>query len=358
MTAARCGPFVIASTGLSSWQIWTTALSLFIGLTGAVLMYLSLRHNRKYRVLDSLSGVLREFATALRVLHDAKTARRKAEQLRLSFPNGGDADRAANRVNELTKQYRKQITDGEEACRQMEIELAANSAKFPGSIRKVLYDAREQLFRFGQLVDNGTFDAADVQEAKLGKLHVTISKMARGWEMSGLLRLLCRRAMRKRLAEIRREDSEPEHRYRIGKERMDLIMEVLDKRMTAEVQSSFAVHPPRVLVENPSLLGDALDPQTLADLEFLLVFQDGKSYTFSFVELMVLTHQTIFVALEMQDLEKKLTKGGFGRTEVRIDTRIDPNEIMRLEMVKVLVEKIELSPVPAEALHDKSAAPP
>lgn len=149
---------------------------------------------------------------------------------------------------------------------------------------------------------------------------------------------------------IKKQEDTDQGKFTIPEPRLRMIFELIHKRLTSQRERSFAVHPPQKLIENPELLKGVLDLEALRLLEFKVVFQDGETQTLSFPELMVLTHQLIFLASQMQDIGAKLEKGGCDDTTVEIHTTLEPGSIMQQATVKALLEKIALSTIPAESL--------
>lgn len=336
--------------GTAGLLAWADGISISIAILGAVLAFLSFFWKRKQKYLDSLSPILREYAKGLRLLVDANRQRRTAEQLKVSFPRGGNDGRPVDRVNECIEKYGELIGQSEPVCKNMEIELAANSFKFPNPIRRALDEGRRELFLLGQLVNKGQFDAADVQAVKVVGIQDKLSRMASGWQATNLFRLRSRKSIEKKLEAIREKSSVPKGKYCVSKERMGVVSDLIHRRLTTEVECSFAIHPPQHVVDNPQLLSGEVNPEDLGDHKFKVVFQNGTQETLSFVELMVLTYQLVFLAVQMGDIAEKLTKGGFGETTVQLNTTIDVPAIMAPGMVEVLLSKIELSPIPAEAV--------
>ena len=287
---------------------------------------------------------------ALRLLKDANEKRRTAEQLKLSFPDRADAERAAARVDQLVDEYSTVIGKSQAASRDMELELAAHAFKFPRPLREILEEAYKELFEFGRIVNKGKFDAADIQETKLIGIYQRIGRMARGWELSNPLKILSRRGVAEKLEQISQEESLPTEKCVIAPERLELIMGLINKRLTSERGRSYAVHPPQVAIEEPALLKGRIELDKIQELNFKIVFQDGEKHTLSLAELMVLTHQLIFLAVEMEEIGQKLEKGGFGPVGVELRTAFSPREIMSRDMVAALLTKIEFSPIPAEAI--------
>jgi len=336
------------------WQLATTIVSLMFGLVGTIFGCWSFFWTRKHRILDALSDILRKYFAGLRQLTDANNARRKAERLKLSFPNGGTNGDVIKRINELVGQYGVLIKEAEQTCRQVEIEIYATSFKFPDAIRKELASVKKDLFKLGDLVNRGLCDAADVQAGRVKDGYETLGRLARGWRLMNLFGMIIRTMIGASedsgLERIKEQTSDSGCEFAISQERMDLILALLHKRMTSERQRSFAVHPPQQIIDNPMLIKGEINVDALHDLKFKVVFQDGEIQTLAIQELMFLTHQMIFVATEIPDILAKLDKGGFGPINVEVKTTVSVNDIMQPATVKALLEKIEFSTIPAEEI--------
>jgi hypothetical protein len=332
------------------WQLSTTLVSVAFGVVGTVFGCWSFFWTRKHKLLDELSDILRLYVSGLRQLTEANNARRSGEGLRHSFPDGGTRGEAVKRANELVVMYNSLIPEAKQTCHNVEIEIAANILKFPDAIRKELSCAGDDLLRLGQLVNQGLWDAADVQAGCVKDKYRRIVRLGRGWRLRNPFKVMVGASENKEPDKIQTRDVASRDSYMISEPRMKVIMDLLHKRMTSQIQRSFAVHPPQKVIDNPELLRGEIDIDSLRDLQFKVAFQDGETQTLAFHELMVLTHELIFVAIQMIDIEAKLSKGGFSEATVEIKTSISPKDIMQPATVQALLEKIEFSAIPAEAI--------
>jgi len=271
-----------------------------------------------------------------------------------SFPDGGTDEAAERKMACLVEEHGKNLVAANASCKTMEKELGATAFRFPKAMREALDDFRCKLFELGRMVKDRKCDAADIQIANVMGAYHTICRMAEGWRrylrLHRILFGAFARKAEKALEKIRQESVPPKRVYGISKERMDLILDLVYKRFRSESGHSFAVHPPQAFLDDPSKLGENLDLMALKDAQFKIVFQDGSRHVLTFHELLLFAHQLIFLAVQMNDIAEKLDKGGLGPAEVHIQTSIAPNEIMRPELAKVLISKIEFSHIPAETI--------
>src|SRR5690349_19732205 len=68
--------------------------------------------------------------------------------------------------------------------RKAEAELASRSFRFPDRIARLVKTAQEALSEYGQLVNEGLFDRADLQLAKFRDDYSAITRIARGWRLA------------------------------------------------------------------------------------------------------------------------------------------------------------------------------
>ena len=129
---------------------------------------------------------------------------------------------------------------------------------------------------------------------------------------------------------------------------MQIILSLLTKRFTTESHNPFSVYPPRVLLERPDLAASDEVVVRLSNERFVTKFKDGTSVRLSLLELMVVTHQLIFAARQVRDFAQTLSQAGGSPALLQLNTNIDVHGIMKPEMVKVLLSKIEFSNTASE----------
>src|SRR5262249_23055887 len=140
--------------------------SVCIGFAGFLYGVLSARWNRRESRLDALSKILQPLIKAAQQLHEANGCRRRCEQLKFSFPHPEAAPEAAERVSLLVTEYGDHMKACHDQFREAEAEFASRSFRFPDRIVRFVQKAVDSLSEFGQLVNDGAFDKADLQFAR------------------------------------------------------------------------------------------------------------------------------------------------------------------------------------------------
>lgn len=123
--------------------------------------------------------------------------------------------------------------------------------------------------------------------------------------------------------------------------RMPLVMGLLHKRCSDQAHTGFKVYPPREVLDDPDMVtsDDVIDK--LADARFRVEFEDGASEVLTMPELMVFTHQQIFLKLQMDEFLQQLDKSGVQQSvQASLNTTFNVEQIMHPELVKVLFSKI------------------
>jgi len=290
----------------------------------------------------------------MRQLQDANNNRRKSEVCRRSLPDGGIDQATRRRIDNLVEEYGQNLTAADSSCKSMEKKLGATAFRFPKAMRDALAEVLDKLLELGRMVNEGQCNAADIQSGQVMGAYHTVCRMAEGWQKylrlpRVLLGVLTKKA-EKAMERIRQDSIPPKSECVIGLERIDAIGNVLQKVLGPERCHPFAVHPPQAVVDDSSKLGENLDVMALKDTQFKIVFHDGSRYALTFHELLFFVHQLVFLTVHMNDTAEKLDRGGFGPVEVHFRTAVAPNELMRPEVAKVLISKIEFSPIPAEGI--------
>ncbi|MCE9556226.1 MAG: hypothetical protein K8T91_22995 [Planctomycetes bacterium] len=315
-----------------------------LGLLGFLFGILSFFWNRRENRLDALRHVLEPMVRAAQNLKLANDRRRTADQLRQSFPDPKLAPESVDRINKSVQEYNGLMEKFFENFRTAEAELAARSFRFPGRIARAASKTQERLSEYGQLVNAGKCDQAELLFAKFRDDYTTITRYARGWRLNDPIEG-CRQWLKRK-----RQESEVEDRYDLTPEEMNGIMELVEKRATTQSQKNFAVHPPKKLLDNPELAKSDNVINELEDSVFVVVFQDGTSKMLSFVELMVFTYNLVFLKLQWDELNTMVSAARpAGNRHYEITLQFAVNDIMRSEMVKLLLEKITFENTPSDA---------
>jgi hypothetical protein len=266
-------------------------------------------------------------------------------QLRISFSGPGKHDQALQRAEYEMHHYQETVALARNAYREMELELAASGFRFPDKIRKSLSKAAKQLAEFGHLVQEERCDAADIKNGELAETYKSMVRQARGWRLTGPLEAWSSKRLNKT---IRTQAPDEQGEYYISPERMDLISQMTYRRVTAQAGHSFAVHPPKCILEDPDILRRDSLIEELQSENFKVVFQDGTVQVLNLTEFVFFTYELIFLDVQARDIAEKLGKGGFGPTEIQIQLEISIPELMRPELVKAVLSKVEFSSLAAE----------
>lgn len=145
----------------------------------------------------------------------------------------------------------------------------------------------------------------------------------------------------------------------MSKEEIDGIMELVHKRVASQSQNSFAVHPPKTLLEHPEIAKSDRVIEELEDSAFMIVFQDGTAKLLSFVELMVFTYNLIVLAQQSREIDQMMRSfsgGAGGPVGIKVNFDFSVDQIMRPETVRVLLDKIEFSDVPTDEMSEEEGA--
>jgi hypothetical protein len=316
---------------------------LIIGLLGFLFGILSYRWNRRESRLDALGNILDPMVRAAQELHQANNCRLTNEGLKASFPDPQKAPEAAVRINNMYEQYTAHICESQKQFRNAEAEFASRSFRFPDNIVRLVRTAHECLSEYGCLVNEGLFEKADLQFARFRDDYAKIKAIARGWRLTDPFEGIRRRFSRKA------DDPERESEFTLTKEEMDGIMELVTKRATSQAQKTFAVHPPKKLIDHPEIATSDNVIDQLKDSIFVVRFQDGTSKMLSFVELMVFTYNLIVLGHHQQEAARIIEASQpTGETHVDVSFRFSEFDIMRPEMVKALLSKIDFAESPSD----------
>lgn len=333
-------------TDLNPWldprnQISIAALS--IGAAGFLFGILSYRWNRRESRLDALGDILEPMVRSAQELHQANTCRHKNEELKASFPDLTKAPEAAVRIHKMYEDYAKHISESQTQFRNAEAIFTSRSFRFPDGIVRMIKTAHESLSEYGRLVNDGFFDKADLQFARFSDDYGKIKRVARGWRLADPFE-----GVRKRFAR-KKNLSEPASEFRLTQEEMNGILELITKRATSQAQNVFAVHPPKKLIEHPEIASADDVIEQLKDSIFVVRFQDSTSKMLGLVELMAFTYHLIVLKHHHEEVARMIKASQpTVPTEVNVTFRFSESDVMRPEMVKTLLSKIDFADSPSD----------
>jgi hypothetical protein len=131
-----------------------------------------------------------------------------------------------------------------------------------------------------------------------------------------------------------------------------LVGEVINNNAT------FKVYPPKVLVDDPSILEKDEAATKLLGTKWWLKFAHGREEAVSFTELMALTYNLVVVKIQLLHRQQQ----GAGRGSFDITFNMCVPEIMKPENVKAMLSKLDIEGIerktgftpqfPMYALHD------
>ena len=326
---------------------WKTIGMIASPIISGIMLLLALtvhHYNRRESRLQALSELLRPFVEAMQKLSDARARRVTCEQLKRAYPNPEQHPEVVERVNSNVEVYGELLDAGSQQCKTMERELAACRFRFPDRIASLLKVAMEDLFRIGTSLNEGRLDRAELQIAKCKDHYAVIHAFARGWRLSSPFEGLTI-GIRKLVG---RKRAEPTPRFDIERERMNRIMDLVHLRATAQAHNSYVVHPPKKLLDNPAIAETDDVIAQLEDCVFEVVFQDGTYEMMNLPEMMVFTYQLICLAVQFREVSKFYAAASNKDFTVSVQMSFSVEEIMRPEMVKLLLSKIVFSESPSD----------
>ena len=318
---------------------------LAVGILGFVFGLLRDRWARRESRLDVLSRILDPMLRCAQCLLKANNARRTIETLKHSYPDPQKAPEAVQRVNKMTDDYNATLTESEVHYRNAEAERASRQFRLPDNISSRLKEFNETLTKLGQLVNDGMFEKADIELARFRDDYKRLADTARGWRLADPFQGIVKQIRNRETPKEEQQTSD----FVLTQEEMDGVFELLHKRATTQAENTFAVHPPKKVCDNPGILESDTVIEELQDSIFSVVFQDGTSRMLSLPELMVFVYQMIVLAYQHQELETMFQAAQpSGIREVNVQYQFSMDEIMRPEMVKLLLSKINFSEEPSD----------
>jgi hypothetical protein len=336
---------------MNTWanpQTWISLGGYCVGAIGLLLAIVSHFWNRRESRLEALGKVLQPTVRAVQHIHAANDQRRNCERLKTSFPDPESAPEAVLRVNQMVEDYSNSITAGQEQFRLAESEFAARSFRFPDKIARLLKGAQQNVSEFGRLVNEGMFERADFQFARVRDDLSQISAAGRGWRLADPFE-----GIRKLFARGRQPQSDSSE-FELSETEMQGIMELVNKRATTQARNKFSVHAPRKLLENRQLASSNDVINELKDSVFVVVFQDGTSRMMSLVELMVFTYNLIVLQSQYIEVSQMMHAVPSAEREINVSFQFSIIDIMRPEMVKALLGKIDFSDVPTDDIEGQA----
>ncbi|HVU86762.1 MAG TPA: hypothetical protein VHD36_05545 [Pirellulales bacterium] len=312
--------------------------SLLVGLMGLLFGLWNRRESR----LTALSKILEPLVRSVQALNDANNARRTREQLIASF-TGQPAPDAVEHAKMLMETYTNAITTSRSEFQNAEAGLASTSFRFPDRVSQLVKTAILCVSEFGRLVNEGLCDKAELQLAKFRDDYRQIQKYARGWRLADPLEWVRGYFRRSRTPAV---DEGP---YELSEKEMGEIMELVQKRATTQADNTFVVHPPQKLLDDPAIAKSEKVIEELDDSAFLVVFQDGTTKLLSLVELLVFLYNLIVLRNQHAEISRMVrATGPSASVNVKVKFAFSITDIMRPEMAKALLAKVEFSKIASD----------
>jgi hypothetical protein len=242
----------------------------------------------------------------------------------------------------MIEEYGKLLEAGAEEFRAAEAELASRWFRFPDRFSKLVKQAQKSLSELGRLVNEGKFDAADLQLARFEDDYHQIAKDGRGWRLADPFEGI-RRRFRKAKPEIKQS------KYELSEKEMQGVMDLVFRRATTQAANTFAVHPPKKLLDRPEIAQAENVIEELDNSVFEVVFQDGTAKMLTLPELMVFIYNLIELSMRATEVFRMMQNVPHAEAQVKLSITMSMEEIMRPEMVRVLLSKIEFSNEPSDA---------
>lgn len=334
--------------------------SLLIGILGVLFGIFRDSWSRRESRLDALGKILHPLVRTAQDMMQANNARRTAEQLKHSFPENptnviegveharsfpARTPEVVHRINSLIDEYNHRMKSSQDNFREAESEFATRHFRFPTAISKQIKELHECISELGRLINSGFFDKADIQLAQFRDHYKIITDTAKGWRLADPFE-----GMRRRFRKSQDADEQPESEFELTKDEMNGIMELVNRRATTQAQNTFAVHPPRKLIDNRHIIESDNVIDELKDSVFYAVFQDGTAKMLSLPELMAFIFNLIVLKHEWQQLEKMVAAAKpTAPTKFNVSFQFSMRQIMSAEMAKMLLSKVDFSDTPSDA---------
>lgn len=326
------------------WQIVTTISSLVFAAGSLFVAFATMRWNRRESKHDKLEHLLQKCVKAMQTLESARIAMITAENLKKSFPADlSEQNQASARYKDSVNKFGNHIAEGSRLCKEVEQEISSVSFRFPDRISQPLNDLKSHLFLLGTSLNNVDLPKAELVSAKLTDTYRLITARARGWNLFDPLKIAkcCLSAFNHTRV------VEDEYPFDLSPDRMDLVVQLVRKRITSEASNTFAIHPPKLILDDPAVLESDSILDKLEDSVFSVVFQDGQSEMLTLPELLVFVWQVINLTIQAEHINKKFSSVETG-FNVDVELRLNVNDIMKPEMAKVLLSKVDFSPTPSD----------
>lgn len=319
-------------------RTWISIISAFIGISGFLFGILSFYWNRKENRLEVLSKPLQAFIRCAQHLQRANSARKNCESIKAAFPKMDNDSDAAQYFNMHLSQYSEHIKKSEEELRNGESEFHSRSFRFPDNIGKLVEGLGRILVDAGGHVNSGRFDQAEMAIAQFNDSYRQVVSIGRGWRLLDPLE-----GIKKKIRGQKKLADNPKIEFDISDSSMKKLTNLIHKRATTHSRNTFSVMPPKIVLNEPGCVSSIDVVAKLKNEPFNVVFQDGDSMLMALHELVFFVYNLIFLSHQMKEISEMAKVNPNAPFEASVKVRISIDELMRPEMVKLLLSKIEFS---------------
>ncbi len=340
----------------------------------------TLRWHRNETRRKALSEMLRSYIKAAQQLKRASDARLKCERIAHAFSPRGDAPEKApasanqpaqsttplqpdsqqeskprqlhiqiaqENFNQLRERYTHHINEGMDAFTNFEAEYAANKFRFGRMTNVAITEALQELSKLGEAVNAGNFGGVETRVATIKEFHGELNEIARR---------LGSRSLRSIFAGfVFGHKQRPSCIPIITREEMEEVFALVHKRATTQAQATFKVYPPQYQLDHPDAINAATLCPEIACAKYFLLFQDGSTAALSLTQLVVFTHQLLFLAFEHQNFLKQLENANVRDVRVKLEASLVPEELMKSENRRAILDKIEFATESSESMQPDNA---
>jgi len=134
----------------------------------------------------------------------------------------------------------------------------------------------------------------------------------------------------------------------LSPEGMALVMSLLQKRMCEHRSETYAVYPPRILLDNPAIAHAEDVIERLRGEPFAIEFKGEQPVRVSFIELLALTQQLIQVSLELGQILDDLERAAVPSAQLKLNFTVNAELLLKPEMARVLLSKIAFAEISSE----------
>jgi len=328
----------------SGWTV-TNSVTAVLAMIGWLLFIWEREVRRTESKANQLTEILDPLIGAAQNLRLANRTRRKREDLSRSYPDPEKAPEAAYHADRMLQEYQSFLNAAAEDLRRFERCHGSRVFRLPRRLNKLLDDAKNTLSKAGDHVNAGKFDQTDVEIARVLDIYKTINEYIAGVSWKSRFSWVRKKQEKK----LDKQQEAERKRFDLSENEVREVLDLINKRITTQAPNTFVVHPPKKLIDNPSIAQADNVLDELEDSIFSVVFQDGTSAMIGLPQLMMLVHQLIMLQHHMSQMTKSFEVLDQKPDSVQLSVSFTEKHLMSPEMVKLLLSKIEFSKSPSDA---------